>query len=54
MCRDRRVLEHIAAELERLLRHAQPIEGGDLLAYLIDMAITEAREALAKRSDAAS
>jgi hypothetical protein len=51
---DRRILQYIASELARLQRQAQAIEGGELLAYLIDMAFTEAREALAKRSDAAS
>jgi hypothetical protein len=37
--RDRLILEHIAAELERLQRH-QAVEGSDLLAYLLDMAIS--------------
>jgi hypothetical protein len=47
---DRRTLEYIAAELGRLQRQAEAVEGGDLLAYLIDMAITEARNALQGRS----
>jgi hypothetical protein len=38
--RDRLILEHIAAELDRPQRQAQAVEGSDLLAYLLDMAIS--------------
>jgi hypothetical protein len=48
---DRRILEHIATELGRLQQQAQAVEGQDLLAYLINVAMVEARDALAKRSD---
>jgi hypothetical protein len=47
---DRRILEYFAAELARLQRQAQAVEGADLLAYLPDMAITEARNTLQGRS----
>ena len=41
-------VEHITAELARLQRQAQAVEGQDLLAYLINVAMIEARDALAK------
>jgi hypothetical protein len=46
--RDRRILEHIAAELGRLQRQAEAVDGGDLLAYLMHVAITEALDVLRK------
>jgi hypothetical protein len=50
--RDRLILEHIAAELGRLQQQALVVEGQDLLAYLINVAMIEARDALAKGSHA--